>query len=210
MENLSEYTQDELVFKPVTLREWPDLETLFCALPAPNMCWCMYWRKTRAAWWGQAEANKASLRAIVEFGKVPGILAYRQGQVAGWCSVAPRSEFPGLDRSPTLKRMDDEPVWSITCFVIAKQHRRMGVASALAQEAIRYATRNGALIIEAYPLLNKGGKYRLVGESFMGFVSTFDDLGFKQVTARSKVRNIMRLVLENGASMPFEKFVHNS
>jgi hypothetical protein len=86
----------------------------------------------------------------------------------------------------------------------------MGVASALAQEAIRYATRNGALIIEAYPLLNKGGKYRLVGESFMGFVSTFDDLGFKQVTARSKVRNIMRLVLENGASMPFEKFVHNS
>jgi ribosomal protein S18 acetylase RimI-like enzyme len=185
--------KDELAFRPVTLSEWADLETLFSALPAPNMCWCMYWRKTRSEWWGQAEKNRASMRAIVESGMVPGILSYRNGQVAGWCSVAPRSEFSGLDRSRTLKRIDDESVWSITCFVIAKQHRRKGVASALAQEAISYAVRNGARIIEAYPLLNEDGKYRMVGESFMGFVSTFERLGFKQESDRSEVRNITRL-----------------
>lgn len=181
------------MFTPVTTNEWADLETLFSALPAPSMCWCMYWRKTRSEWWGHAEENKAAMRAIVESGRVPGILAYKGGQAVGWCSVAPRSEFPGLDRSPTLKRIDDEPVWSITCFVIAKEWRRGGVASALAQEAINYASQNGAQIIEAYPLTNEDGKYRMVGESFMGFVSTFQRLGFRQVSNRSRVRNIMRL-----------------
>jgi GNAT superfamily N-acetyltransferase len=190
--------EDELVFRPVTLSEWDDLETLFSSLPAPSMCWCMYWRKTRSEWWAQAENNKASMRAIVVSGKVPGILAYRDGQVAGWCSVAPRSEFPGLDRSPTLKRIDDKPVWSITCFVVAKQHRRKGVARALAREAVSHAIRHGARIIEAYPLLNKDGKYRMVGESFMGFVSTFKRLGFKQESDRSRVRNIMRLYVCGG------------
>ena len=198
MEQSKEPPKDELVFRPVTLREWADLETLFSSLPVPNMCCCMYWRKTRSEWSGQADKNKASMRALVESGKVPGILAYRNGQVAGWCSVAPRSEFPGLDRSPTLKRIDDEPVWSITCFVIAKQHRRKGVASALAQEAISYAVRSGARIIEAYPFLNKDGKYRAMGESFMGFVSTFERLGFKQESDRSEVRNIMRLYVRDG------------
>ncbi len=36
----------------------------------------------------------------------------------------------------------------------------------------------------------------MVGESFMGFVSTFERLGFKEGTARSDVRNLMRLVLD--------------
>ncbi|MBV7336782.1 GNAT family N-acetyltransferase [Chloroflexi bacterium TSY] len=196
MEQSNESTTDELVFKPVALSEWDDLEILFSALPAPSMCWCMYWKKTRSEWWGQTETNKASLKASIESGMVPGILAYRRGQVAGWCSIAPRSEFPSLDRSHTLKRIDDEPVWSITCFVIGKQHRRTGVGTALVQEAISHAVRNGARIIEAYPLCNEGGKRRMEGESFMGFASTFERLGFKQVSNRSDVRNIMRLYVE--------------
>ncbi len=66
----------------------------------------------------------------------------------------------------------------------------------LAHEAVRHSTRNGAKIIEGYPLLNKDGKYCMVGELFMGFVSTFEQLGFKEGTARSDMRNRMRLVLD--------------
>jgi GNAT superfamily N-acetyltransferase len=157
----------------------------------------MYWRKTRAQWWGRSKENKHCLKEIVESGRVAGILAYVDCHVAGWCSFAPRSEFPGLDRSPTLKRIDNAEVWSITCFVIAKQYRRLGVATALTCEAIKYAVAKGARIIEAYPLLNEGGKYRPVGESFMGFVSTFEKLGFIKVSDRSKVRNIMRYYVDN-------------
>jgi hypothetical protein len=124
--------KDEFVFKPVTMSEWGDLQTFFLRFPAPRMCWCMYWRKTRSEWWGSAEENKESMRTVIESGRVSGILAYKGGQPVAWCSVAPRSEFPGLDRSPTLKRIDDEPVWSITCFVIAKEYRRKGMTSILA------------------------------------------------------------------------------
>jgi GNAT superfamily N-acetyltransferase len=157
----------------------------------------MYWRKTRSEWWGSAEENKESMRTVIESGRVPGILAYKGGQPVAWCSVAPRSEFPGLDRSSTLRRIDDEPVWSITCFVIAKEYRRKGMTSILVQEAVDYAARNGARVVEAYPMINEGGKYRTLGESFMGFASTFERLGFKQVSDRSRVRNIMRLHLSS-------------
>ena len=44
-------------------------------------------------------------------------------------------------------------------------------------------------------MINEEGKYRTLGESFMGFASTFERLGFKQVSDRSRVRNIMRLYL---------------
>jgi hypothetical protein len=132
----------------------------------------------------------------VDSGNVPGILAYIQKDVVGWCSIAPRREFPGLDRSPTLKPIDNADVWSITCFVIATKCKRHGIATALTKQAIAYAAAKGANIIEAYPILNADGKYRPVGESFMGFVSTIERLGFKQVSDRSKVRNIWRYYVE--------------
>ena len=139
----------KLTFQMLKIHTWKDLETLFSQVPAPGMCWCMYWRKTRAEWWGKSKQNKHCLKEIVESGKVPGILAYMEGNVIGWCSIAPRSEFPGLDRSPTLKRIDDADVWSITCFVIAKEYKRQGVATALKREAMRYAASRSAKIIEA-------------------------------------------------------------
>jgi len=65
----------------------------------------------------------------------------------------------------------------------------------LIQGAIDYAASHGARIIEAYPFINPGKKYRMVGEAFMGFASTFERLGFRPVSDKSKVRNIMRLYL---------------
>lgn len=191
------FSAHEFKFKPATPDVWPDLETLFSGLPACAMCWCMYWRKTRSEWWGHSAENKQAMRVLVESGTVPGILAYAGRQPVAWCSVAPRSEFPGLDRSPTLKRIDDEPVWSITCFAIAREYRRRGLTSLLAQEAIAFAQRSGAQIVEAYPLINEPKKYRTIGEAFLGFATTFERLGFKQASHRSRVRNIMRLYVSS-------------
>ena len=191
--------RESFTFKPLTSNEWPDFEKFFHQLPAANMCWCMYWRKPRSEWWGNSDGNHADFKSIVASAVPTGILAYAAKEPVGWCAIAPRNSLPGLDRSPTLKRVDELEVWSITCFVIAKAYRRKGLTTILAEEAVRYATQNGAHIIEAYPLINPDGKYRLVGESFMGFASTFERLGFEQVSDRSKVRNIMRFyVSESG------------
>jgi GNAT superfamily N-acetyltransferase len=182
-------------FKPLTKNEWPDLEKLFNQIPAATMCWCMYWRKSRSNLFGNATGNHADFKTIVEPNEIPGILAYAGKDPVGWCAIAPRAALPGLDRSPTLKRVDGQEVWSITCFVIDKAYRRKGLTTMLTKEAVHYAAQNGARIIEAYPLINPDGKYRMVAESFMGFASTFGRLGFQQVSDLSRARNIMRLYI---------------
>ena len=187
--------EQDLDFRPVTAAEWDDLVQLF-AVGGAGGCWCMYWRKKRSEWKGNAPGNRGDLRRMVESGAELGILAYLDGRAVGWCAIAPRSQYPALERSPTLKAIDDLPVWSITCFVVAKDVRRSGVATLLAKGAVDYARERGADVIEAYPIIQNERKYRKMGEAYLGFSTTFERLGFVEASDRSNTRNIMRLYLE--------------
>ena len=181
-----------LSFKPVTPAEWDDLQTLFAELGALEGCWCMWWRLKRADFQHQfGEGNRQALKQIVDSGQVPGLLAYQGERPIGWCSVAPREDFPVLDRSPVLKRVDDRPVWSIVCFVVATAERRQGMMGALIAAAVEYARASGAQIVEAYPILPEASADPrwLV---FSGVRSAFERAGFVEVARRSKVRCIMR------------------
>jgi GNAT superfamily N-acetyltransferase len=184
--------KDQLTFKPLTDTEWLDFLTLFEEHGPQQGCWCMYWRLKRAECQRQfGEGNKLAFKKIIDSGKVPGILAYLDGQPVGWCSIAPREEFSVLDRSPTLKRIDDLPVWALVCFFVARAYRRRGMTGLLIQAGIEYAKGRGAKIIEAYPLRTEITKY-LPYERFMGIESTFERAGFKVVTHRSDRRPVMR------------------
>jgi len=93
------------------------------------------------------------MRQIVDRDEPPGLLAYVDGEPAGWCSIEPREKFGRLENSRTFKRVDDRPsVWSLNCFVVGKQHRRRGLMTTLLEAAIENARRRGAKIIEAYPV----------------------------------------------------------
>jgi GNAT superfamily N-acetyltransferase len=187
--------KDAITFKPVTIAEWPDLQALFAEKGPQQGCWCMYWRIKRAEYHrGFGEQNKADMQEIIESGRTPGILAYHQGQPIGWCSVAPRDEFPALDRSPTLKRVDREPVWSIVCFFVARRYRDGGLTTALIEAAIEHARENGARIVEAYPLIPEATRYPQY-ERYTGVISTFEKIGFEVVVQRSPRRPIMRYTI---------------
>ena len=57
-------------------------------------CWCMYWRVPRKEFTkGQGEPFREALKALVEGGTVPGLLAYEGGLPVGWISVGKREEF---------------------------------------------------------------------------------------------------------------------
>ena len=71
------------------------------------------------------DGNKAAFRRIVKRGAEPGLLAYDGDTPVGWCAISPREEYGGLARSRILKPVDDQPVWSITCFYVARAYRRM-------------------------------------------------------------------------------------
>ncbi|MFQ5838595.1 MAG: GNAT family N-acetyltransferase [Thermoplasmata archaeon] len=181
----------ELEYRPVTPERWKDLEVLFGERGAYSGCWCMWWRLTRAAFHKQSgQERKRAMKAIVDSGQVPGILAYANGQPIGWCSVGPRETYPVLDRSRTLKRVDDRPVWSIVCFFVAEPFRGHGLMAKLLQAAIDYAKESGASVVEGYPIEPKG---ELTGcEGFTGLVSAFLKTGFVEVLRRSERQPIMR------------------
>ena len=194
---LERLSRDELTFKPVTMNEWLDFTSLFEEPGPQNGCWCMYWRVKRADCQKQfGEGNKLAFRKIVEAGKVPGILAYYHGRPVGWCSIAPREEFSVLDRSPTLKRIDNLPVWSVVCFFVSKAYRRRGLTDILIQAAIEYARDKGAKIVEAYPLREEITKL-LPYERYMGIETTFRKAGFEVFTRRSERRPVMRYYIQD-------------
>ena len=94
----------------------------------------MWWRLSKREFDTQkGEGNRRAMKAIVDSGLVPGILAYHEGQPVGWCSVAPREEFPRLERSRILKPVDKQPVWSVVCFFVDKLHRHRGVCRTVAR-----------------------------------------------------------------------------
>jgi GNAT superfamily N-acetyltransferase len=184
--------QPRLVYHGLTSDRWSDLETLFGPRGACSGCWCMWWRVTRREWEQRAGAgNKRAFKKLVTGGQVPGILAYADGAPIGWCAVEPRASYPVLQRSPVLKPVDDEPVWSITCLFVTRPWRKRGVSVELIRAAVRHATRQGAAIVEGYPVEPRKDSMPDFS-AFTGVPAAFGAAGFTEVLRRSATRPIMR------------------
>jgi GNAT superfamily N-acetyltransferase len=185
-----------LEFHPVTAERWCDLEALFGSRGACGGCWCMWWRLTQSEFDRQkGEGNKRAMKEIVDSGQVPGIMAYAQKEPVGWCSIGPREVFPRLERSRILKSVDQQPVWSVVCFFVAKPFRGHGVSGKLLQAAVDYAQKQGASIVEGYPVEPKKDHMPDLF-AYHGLASAFRKAGFVEVARRSETRPIMRFVFK--------------
>jgi GNAT superfamily N-acetyltransferase len=180
-----------LKIHPLTPDLWPALEDLFGELGACNGCWCMYWRIGAAYRKQTRAANKAAFHDVVVKGPPPGLIAFHEDVPIGWCQITPREAVPWLDRTWRLRRVDDAPVWSISCLYVRKGFRRRGVTSALIGAAVEMAKAAGATIVEAYPL----DADLTPSASGTGFASTFVRAGFRIVARHAPPRPIMRLDL---------------
>ena len=152
----------------------------------------MWWKLKRSVWEKQkGPGNKKALKKIVASGKVPGILAYVDGVPAAWCSIEAREAFPVLENSRVLARVDEEPVWSVVCFFVARPLRRKGLTVELLKAAVGYAKKRGTRIVEGYPHEPKKGT---IPDPFVytGLASAFRKAGFVEVLRRSNSRPIMR------------------
>ena len=152
----------------------------------------MYWRLgNREFEAGKGEGNRAALKALVEAGETPGLLAYVAGEPAGWIAIAPREAYPRLARSRILKPVDDQPVWSITCFFVGRPFRRRGLTLQLLRAAVEFAAARDARIVEGYPVDTAGARTP-DPFAYTGLASAFLKAGFVEVARRSEKRPIMR------------------
>jgi len=185
----------DLKFYPLTPERWSDFEKFFGKHGACGGCWCMWWKLKRSDFMRQrGEANRKALKKIVDSGKVPGILAYADSEPVGWCAVSPREAYPALERSPVRKRVDNEPVWSVVCFFVAKPFRGKGLMTKLLQAAIDYVHSQGGKIVEGYPVEPKKGRMP-DPFAYTGLVSSFRKVGFVEVLRRSESRPVMRYTI---------------
>jgi GNAT superfamily N-acetyltransferase len=182
-------------FHEVDESRWPDLVRLMQARGGPAHCWCVIWRDPPDARRGFGRPQiRGLMEARVRAGIPIGILAYEDGEPAGWCSVAPRETYRD-DLAGPGGPDDHEGVWSIVCFFLPRPRRGQGLGEALLGAAIDTARRHGARVVEAYPVDPESPSYR-----YMGFVSMFARAGFREIGRAGLRRHIMRLDLASDST----------
>ena len=182
---------------PATADRWDDVVTLLGG-NGDRGCWCQAPRGV-AVGYGKSRpgVRREVLRSQLDEEPPPGLLAYVDGEVAGWCGFGPRPNLPRLERSRTIPKVDDLPVWSILCFNVRVGYRRRGVAAALLDGVVDFARKAGAPGVEAYPIDPEGGR---VDTSFgyVGVTPMFEKAGFRRVVETAahsdrRPRILMRL-----------------
>ncbi|GAA2724435.1 GNAT family N-acetyltransferase [Cellulomonas aerilata] len=163
--------------------------------PDVGACWCLSYRDPRVT----NLERPAVMADLCAEEPGPGVLAYVDGDVAGWCSVAPRSTYRRLVHSRTIPHLDDQDPWSVVCFVVRPAYRRQGLLRALLAGAVDHARDHGAQVVEGYPVETGGTRVDVVA-GYVGSVELFEDAGFHRAaptTAHSGHRSrwLMRLEL---------------
>ena len=131
-----------------------------------------------------------------ESAETTGIVAYLDGEPAGWCAVEPRPHYPHLTQTVWRGRAearDDGSVWSVTCFVVRVGYRRRGITYALAKAAAEHARSRGARAVEAYPMMTHAEEEITWGELHVGARKVFAAAGFREVLHPSKRRYVVRI-----------------
>jgi GNAT superfamily N-acetyltransferase len=161
---------------PATGR-WDDFASFMVPRkPGGGGCVCMSYRNSGLDMPGRIEY----MRAQCESEPGPGVLAYVDGKVAGWCSIAPKSSYRTLVNSRTIPHIDDGDAWSAICFVVRPPFRRKGLMHELLDGAVEHTRTMGGIVIEGYPVDPEGSQIDIIS-GYVGTVALFEAHGFKRV-----------------------------
>lgn len=183
-----------------------DLDAVFGVRGAPAACRCQRYRlaprEAFRSYSAEVRAQRHRAQAACGNAQSPwtsGLVAYIDGEPAGWCAVEPRPAYFGLLRvyrvpwEGRAENRDDPGVWAVTCLLARAGYRRRGTAYALARSAVDFARNRGARALEAYPMITHPGGVIIWDEIHVGTVSVFAAAGMTQVHQPTKRRVVMRI-----------------
>ena len=170
-----------IALEPVTSERCADALRVLGAGPDQPHCTCQYWRFSSGDFGRMSQLERiAALEQQAGLQPAPGMIAYVDGEPAGWCGFGVRQLMGRLVRSRTIPQIDDIPAWSIFCFVVRTGYRRQGLAKMLLDGVVDYGRRLGAPALEAYPI-DPQGKRVSTSFAYVGTVSMFEAAGFEKV-----------------------------
>ena len=185
-----------------------DLLTVFGARGPAAGCYCQRYKLAPGEAFSKfpREERAARLREQTACGNpdaetTSGLVAYVDGEPAGWCAVESRPTYAGLVRVYRVpwegrdEDRSDEGVWAVTCVLVRAGYRKRGIAYALAAAAVEHARARGARALEAYPMRTEAGEITW-DEIHVGAQSIFADAGMSEVSRPGKRRAVMRINFE--------------
>lgn len=200
----------------LTRRSLPDMSKITATLASPDVwddiqhalsgggdgrsCQCVWPVLTNKEWEAtDLDERTALFQREIASGPPPGLVAYIDGEPAGWMRIGPRPAQHRLARTrnivtTTREPLDDDDVWAVTCFVVRKEHRGQGLNAALLKAGIEFARASGARVIEGYPIDTSVTDPR-VNDLFHGALSTFLNAGFAEVASAKPGRPLVSLNL---------------
>jgi hypothetical protein len=125
-----------------------------------------------------------------------GLVAYVDGEPAGWCAVEPRSRYEGLVRNNRVPWSDraedtaDDILWAVTCLFTRVGFRKRGVSRALARAAWTSRASAAPAPSRAIPMITKDA---ILEELHVGTRGVFADAGFAQLSWPTPRRVVMRI-----------------
>jgi GNAT superfamily N-acetyltransferase len=195
----------DLRIAPANEASWKDLRQIFGTRGDPSRCFCQRYKMAPGESWASvgAEELAARLREQTECGNprsasTSGLVAFLDGEPAGWCAVEPRPAYPRMLRSMRVpwdgrsEDKDDESVWAVTCFVTRAGFRKRGITHALARAAVEHARERGVRALEGYPITTKDV---ILSELHVGTIGAFEASGFTEVGRPTPRRAVMRIDL---------------
>ncbi|MFT4259599.1 GNAT family N-acetyltransferase [Microbacterium sp.] len=183
-----------------TTPRWDDVQHALTGGGDGASCQCVWPVLTNKDWNASTKEQRTELlREEIDAGPPPGIVAYVDGEAAGWIRIGPRTSQARLPRTriiaaATAEPFDDGTVWAVTCFVVRREHRGKGLNRTLLDAAIDYARRSGARLIEGYPI-DTGAVKVSTNDLFHGALSTFLAAGFEVKTEMKPGRPLVALDL---------------
>ena len=188
--------KSSLKLQPLTVNNWHLFEEVMGEKGGCGGCWCMYFRMPSTEFSkDKYEGHKKRMYDLVKAAKPTGLIATYNKRAVGWIAFAPREDYIRIENSRAFKRIDDKPVWSITCFFIKKEFRKMGLSEQMVKGIVDYARKKKIKTLEAYPAIPYSDK---VPPPFLwvGILSAFTKNGFEVVQQNGKSRAMVRLCVE--------------
>lgn len=176
-----------ITIEPVSADRFDDAQHALTGGGDGRSCQCQWWMMPNKEFNATTtDDRRRMLHDEVAAGPPPALIAYVDGEAAGWVRVGPRTRQVRLARTKAFaansgEPWDDASVWTVSCFVVRREYRRQGLNARLLDAAIDYAKAGGARVIEAYPVDPSSGRAKSSNDLYHGVLSTFENAGFREV-----------------------------
>lgn len=183
--------------RPLTTETWEPYASLIDAHNGIfGGCWCLVFHAGTKG--GSYDDRRERKRAMVVAGQTHAALVFDGADCIGWAQYGPPDEVPEIRCRKAYEDGRDgapDPDWRITCFFIAKGHRRQGVAAVALGGALDEIARAGGGTVEAYPEALTGQK-TAAGFLWGGTLGLFERAGFEGIRKIGKNRWVVRREVE--------------